>query len=208
MPSEQANDLPVSSTRCDDHFIFSVSQIKACEKIIARFVFHHTYLLIDTILRQRSSSPSIPAQYAWWAGCTAVRAAAHPICRTVEEDLYSLGHDTKCATLDQHIPGSYARNIPAQHCAGQAGRASSPCKHLSTALACSARRMTSPHRLSHSMRPLAPLLMAPNRESFYERLGRRRGKPPHACDEPHGYRYITCHFSPFPSPLRQTILGI
>lgn len=27
-------------------------------------------------------------------------------------------------------------------------------------------------------------LMAPNRESFYERLGRRRGKPPHACDDP------------------------
>lgn len=26
--------------------------------------------------------------------------------------------------------------------------------------------------------------MAPNRESFYERLGRRRGKPPHACDDP------------------------
>lgn len=47
---------------CNNHTLLAVEQIEACEKIIAHFLFHQTYLLIDTIPHQRRSSPSIPAQ--------------------------------------------------------------------------------------------------------------------------------------------------
>lgn len=80
----------------------------------------------------------------------------------------------KSATLDQHSPGSSGYSCPTLYCQNCL---TLPCEHLSTVLARSAHRMTSLHRLSHSMRPHAPLPWRPTAKAFTSTWG--EGASPH-----------------------------